>query len=137
MLYFKAVFSFSTATKADSFALYFLGECNNVSTRSFAWIRSFRRRLLFRSLLSLLLNRVYVYSLQWGPKMAIQTSSPPAPSHMGQPSPLMLPRLAKHCWWRTSWGYGCRPGTGTMPVITTRRQLDFSRSLRKTIPCLI
>lgn len=27
-----AVFSFSTATKADSFALYFLGECNNVST---------------------------------------------------------------------------------------------------------
>lgn len=28
-----SVSSLSTATKADSFALYFLGECNNVSTR--------------------------------------------------------------------------------------------------------
>ena len=30
--------SFSTATKADGFALYFLGECNNVSGESFNWV---------------------------------------------------------------------------------------------------
>ncbi|MED6250930.1 hypothetical protein ATANTOWER_016072 [Ataeniobius toweri] len=40
---------------------------------------------------------VYVYTLHGGPRMAIQASSRLAPSHTGQPLPLTLPRLAKHC----------------------------------------
>lgn len=110
--------SLPTATKADGFALYFLGECNNVSVQH-SWPMS--DTLLHTSvwpLLSLSLfpvlcppssptpNRVYVCSHQPGPRMALRASFPSAPLRLGRPSLRMLQRLVRRYWWKTSQGYG-------------------------------